>query len=65
MRDVQFIKSILTNLGPQTLDQIQRMLGFADGYDQSQDELEVYLAAARKEGMVNQKGDGRWVLLDG
>lgn len=56
---------MLTNLGPQTLDTIQRMMGLIDDYDQTRDDLGLFMAAARREGMVDQGSDGNWVLLEG
>lgn len=55
---------MLTSLGPKMLDEIQRNLeSFADDYAQTQDELGVFMQAARQEGLVDQKSDGKWYLL--
>ena len=57
---------MLTSLGPKTLQEIQRNLeSFADDYAQTQEELEVFLQAVRQEGLVDQKNDGKWILLLG
>ena len=55
---------MLTNLGPQTEDTIHRMLCLVEGYDQTQAELAMSIAAARREGLLDRKGDGTWVLLE-
>lgn len=55
---------MLTSLGPRTIDEIQRNLeSFADDYSQSQEELGAFMQAVRQEGLVDQKSDGRWILL--
>lgn len=57
---------MLTSLGPKTLQEIQRNLeSFADDYAQTQDELEVFMQAVRQEGLVDQKNDGKWILVQG
>lgn len=57
---------MLTSLGPKTLQEIQRNLeSFADDYTQTQGELEVFMQAVRQEGLVDQKNDGKWILLQG
>jgi hypothetical protein len=54
---------MLTSLGPKTTDEIQRSLtGFANGYDQTQQDLEMFLVLAQGEGLVEQRRDGKWVL---
>ncbi|KAK8843503.1 hypothetical protein IAR55_007163 [Kwoniella newhampshirensis] len=58
-----YIKGALTNLGPLPLERIQGMLGYVDDYDQSLEDLGVFMQAARREGMVEQRGDGTWLLL--
>ncbi|WWD20956.1 hypothetical protein CI109_105434 [Kwoniella shandongensis] len=58
-----YIKGALTNLGPLPLERIQGMLGYVDDYDQTVEELGVFMHAAKREGMVEQRGDGSWVLV--
>ncbi|EIW67008.1 hypothetical protein TREMEDRAFT_45474 [Tremella mesenterica DSM 1558] len=60
-----YIKGVLTNLGPTSLDRIQGMLKYIDEYDQSIDDLEQFMTAARGEGMVDLRSDGKWVLREG
>lgn len=57
----QFIEGMLTNLGALPLDRIQTMLKFAPGYDQSIEQLAVFMEAARREGLVAGR-DGLWKL---
>jgi len=52
---------MLTNLGGLPLDRIQSMLRFAPGYDQTVDQLQTFLEAARREGVVVCR-DGTWKL---
>jgi hypothetical protein len=40
------------------------MMGYVDDYDQTVDELDAFLAGARREGLVDQKADGSWVLVE-
>ncbi|KAK4687974.1 anaphase-promoting complex subunit 2, partial [Tremellales sp. Uapishka_1] len=56
----QYIKGVLTNLGAQTLDGIQGYLGYVDDYEQTLEELELFMAAARREGLVDLNREGRW-----
>lgn len=55
---------VLTNLGPRNTEFIQSMMGYVDDYDQTVDELDAFLAGARREGLVDQKADGSWVLIE-
>ncbi|KXN84038.1 Anaphase-promoting complex subunit 2 [Leucoagaricus sp. SymC.cos] len=57
----KFIEGMLTNLGGLPTDRIQSMLRFAPGYDQTQEQLAVFLDAARREGVVVFR-DGVWKL---
>ncbi|KAF9255181.1 ubiquitin-protein ligase [Marasmius fiardii PR-910] len=57
----KFIEGMLTNLGSLSIDRIQTMLRFAPGYDQTVEQLSVFMEAARREGLVNVK-DGMWKL---
>jgi hypothetical protein len=59
----QYIKGMLSNLGPQNIETMQRMLALVKDYDQTVDELAVFLAAAKREGQVEQRADGTWQLL--
>lgn len=52
---------MLTNLGSLGLDRIQVMLKFAPGYDRSIEQLNSFMEAARREGLVTAK-DGMWKL---
>lgn len=52
---------MLTNLGGLPIDRIQSMLRFAPGYDQSVDQLSMFLDAARREGVVVCR-EGMWRL---
>lgn len=57
---------MLINLGPKTVEEIQRNLEmFTDDYAQTQEELEVFMQAVRQEGLVDVKSDGKWVLMQG
>ncbi|XP_006463280.1 hypothetical protein AGABI2DRAFT_186909 [Agaricus bisporus var. bisporus H97] len=57
----KFIEGMLTNLGGLPIDRIQSMLRFAPGYDQSVDQLSMFLDAARREGVVVCR-EGMWRL---
>lgn len=57
----QFIKGILTNLGPQPLQKIQSMLGLAPGYDRTPEQLGYLLEALKREGMLEVQ-DALWRL---
>jgi anaphase-promoting complex subunit 2 len=57
----QFIEGMLTNIGTLPLDRIQTMLKFAPGYDQTIDQLALFMEAARREGLVVVR-DGIWRL---
>ena len=52
---------MLTNLGQLPLDRIQAMLKFAPGYNRNIEQLNVFMEAARREGLVTVK-DGLWKL---
>jgi anaphase-promoting complex subunit 2 len=52
---------MLTNLGGLPIDRIQSMLRFAPGYDQTVEQLAVFLEAARREGVVLCR-EGIWRL---
>lgn len=52
---------MLTNLGGLPIDRIQSMLRFAPGYDQTVDQLLMFLEAAKREGVVVCK-EGVWKL---
>lgn len=58
-----YIKGLLSNLGPQTLETMQRNLVLVKDYDQGVAELALFMAAARREGQVEQRADGTWSLL--
>lgn len=58
------ILGVLTNLGPRNTEFIQSMMGYVDDYDQTVDELDAFLSGARREGLVDQKADGSWVLVE-
>jgi anaphase-promoting complex subunit 2 len=58
------VAGVLTNLGPRRTEFIQNMLGYVDDYEQKVEELEAFLHAARREGLVDQKPDGSWALLE-
>ncbi|KAJ3771281.1 hypothetical protein FB446DRAFT_741057 [Lentinula raphanica] len=57
----KFIEGMLTNLGSLSLDRIQSMLKLAPGYDQSIDQLSMFMEAARLEELVAVR-DGMWKL---
>jgi len=42
---------------------MQRALCNIKDYDLTIDELSLFLAAAKREGQVQQKADGSWVLM--
>jgi len=52
---------MLTNIGALPLDRIQTMLKFAFGYDRTVEQLEAFMKAARREGLVVVR-DGIWKL---
>ena len=52
---------MLTNIGALPLNRINSMLGFAPGYDRTQEQLAMYLESAKREGLVAFK-DGLWSL---
>jgi hypothetical protein len=55
---------MLTSLGPKTAVEIQRNLEtFHNSYNDTQPALELFLLSARQEGLVNQRSDGKWVIL--
>jgi len=58
----QFIKGILTNLGPQPVQKIQSMLGLAPGYDRTPEQLGYLLEALKREGMLETQ-DALWRLV--
>ncbi len=43
---------MLINLAPLPLDRIQTLLKLAPGYDRTIDQLEAFMDAARREGLV-------------
>ncbi|KAF9442428.1 hypothetical protein P691DRAFT_714426 [Macrolepiota fuliginosa MF-IS2] len=57
----KFIEGMLTNLGGLPIDRIQSMLRFAPGYDQTVEQLSLFLEAARREGVVVCR-EGVWKL---
>ncbi|PFH45921.1 hypothetical protein AMATHDRAFT_70905 [Amanita thiersii Skay4041] len=57
----KFIEGMLTNLGPLPLDRIQSMLRIVPGYDQTVEQLSMFLEAARREGLLLVR-DGLWKL---
>ncbi|EAU93610.2 ubiquitin-protein ligase [Coprinopsis cinerea okayama7 len=57
----KFIEGMLKNLGSLPLDRIQTMLRLAPGYDQTIEQLGMFMEAARREGMVTSR-DGMWRL---
>ena len=57
----KFIEGMLTNLGQLPLDRIQTMLKFAPNYSKSIDQLNVFMEAARREGLVTVS-NGMWKL---
>ncbi|PPR07923.1 hypothetical protein CVT24_000903 [Panaeolus cyanescens] len=57
----KFIEGMLTNLGTLPIDRIQAMLRFAPGYNQSVEQLSLFMEAAKREGLVDVK-DGMWKL---
>lgn len=57
----QFIEAMLTNLGGKSLDQVQGMMKLAPGYSRSIEDLELFLEAARREGLLTLR-DGIWRL---
>ncbi|WOO86035.1 Anaphase-promoting complex subunit 2 [Vanrija pseudolonga] len=58
-----YIKGMLSNLGPQNIDTLQKMLSMMKDYDGTRDELAMFMAAAKREGQVEQRGNGTWVLM--
>ena len=52
---------MLTNLRSLSLDRIHSMLKFEPNYDQSIEDLGVFMEAARREGLVVCR-DGMWEL---
>ncbi|KAF7305903.1 Anaphase-promoting complex subunit 2 [Mycena chlorophos] len=58
----KFVDGMLKNLGPMSLDRIQGMLKLAPNYDQSLEQLGVFMDAARVRGMVTVK-DGIWTIV--
>jgi anaphase-promoting complex subunit 2 len=52
---------MLTNLGALPVDRIQSMLRIVPGYDQTIEQLGVFLEAARREGLLAVR-DGVWKL---
>lgn len=60
-KTTQFIEGMLTNLGTLPTERIQTMLKFAPGYDQSIEQLAVFLEAARREELVTVR-EGMWKL---
>lgn len=59
----QYISGMLTNLGTMPLARIQGMLKFvAPNYDRTQDQLLVFMEAAKREGLVDLNKDGLWRL---
>ncbi|KAJ4482432.1 hypothetical protein J3R30DRAFT_3459466 [Lentinula aciculospora] len=57
----KFIEGMLTNLGSLSIDRIQTMLKLAPGYDQTIEQLGVFMEAARLEELVVVR-DGMWKL---
>ncbi|KAJ3735886.1 hypothetical protein DFJ43DRAFT_1054769 [Lentinula guzmanii] len=57
----KFIEGMLTNLGSLSLDRIQAMLKLAPGYDQTIEQLGIFMEAARLEELVVVR-DGMWKL---
>ena len=57
----KFIEGMLTNLGQLPLDRIQTMLKFAPNYSKSVDQLNIFMEAARREGLVTVN-NGMWKL---
>ncbi|KAK2463769.1 hypothetical protein APHAL10511_004207 [Amanita phalloides] len=57
----KYIEGMLTNLGGLPVDRIQSMLRFVPGYDQTIEQLGVFLEAAKREGLLIV-GDGVWKL---
>ncbi|KAE9403240.1 hypothetical protein BT96DRAFT_964565 [Gymnopus androsaceus JB14] len=57
----KFIEGMLTNLGSLPVDRIQNMLKLAPGYDQTVEQLGIFMEAARLEGLVVVR-DGIWKL---
>ena len=58
---LQFIEGMLTNLGALPMDRIQSMLRIVPGYDQTIEQLGMFLEAARREGLLVVR-DGAWKL---
>lgn len=56
------IVNVLTNLGPQPLDSLQRTLALQKTYSLTSEELRLVLERAAQEGTVSRLVDGRWVL---
>lgn len=52
---------MLTNLGALPIDRIQSMLKLAPGYDQTVEQLGIFMEAARLEDLVVVR-DGMWKL---
>jgi anaphase-promoting complex subunit 2 len=52
---------MLTNLGALPVDRIQSMLRIVPEYDQTIEQLGVFLEAARREGLLTMR-DGVWKL---
>lgn len=57
-----FIQGMLNSLGGLPLDRIHDMLGFAPSYDRTEEQLGEFMEALRREGAVERKGDGSWIL---
>ncbi|KAJ3907968.1 hypothetical protein F5879DRAFT_939513 [Lentinula edodes] len=57
----KFIEGMLTNLGSLSIDRIQTMLKLAPGYDQTVEQLGIFMEAARHEELVVVR-DGMWKL---
>ncbi|KAF8625915.1 hypothetical protein AX17_006641 [Amanita inopinata Kibby_2008] len=57
----KFIEGMLTNLGALPLDRMQSMLRIVPGYDQTAEQLGLFLDAARREGLLTVR-DGMWKL---
>ncbi|KAF9066458.1 hypothetical protein BDP27DRAFT_1449691 [Rhodocollybia butyracea] len=57
----KFIEGMLKNLGSLSIDRIQAMLKLAPGYDQTVEQLGIFMEAARQEDLVDVY-DGLWKL---
>ncbi|KAM6489967.1 Cullin homology [Amanita muscaria] len=57
----KFVEGMLTNLGALPVDRIQSMLRIVPGYDQTVEQLTMFLEAARREGLLTVR-DGMWKL---